>query len=113
MGERARPLDLAKEQIGAFEPERPADGAGPTRNTTLTVLVTNLKLGPHYLRQLGRQVHTSMERAIQPFQTLRDGDVLFALTTNEVEIPNADGFLLATAASELAWDAVLASFARP
>jgi L-aminopeptidase/D-esterase-like protein len=113
-GERAHPLALAQQSMRAFAEQHPTQddqpAAGPTENTTLTVLVTNLKLGPHYLRQFGRQVHTSMARAIQPFQTQRDGDVLFALSTNEVEIPNADGFLLAIAASELAWDAVLASY---
>jgi L-aminopeptidase/D-esterase-like protein len=116
-GERAHPLILAGEQLRAFEQQDATtdaqlDADGPTCNTTLTVVVTNLQLGPHHLRQFGRQVHTSMARGIQPFQTVRDGDVLFAVSTGDIEIPNADGFLLATAASELAWDAVLSSFAR-
>ncbi|TXG82530.1 MAG: hypothetical protein E6R14_06625 [Thermomicrobiales bacterium] len=48
-----------------------------------------------------------MSRAIQPFHMMVDGDVLFAVNTNAVE-----GVLhemaLATIASEVAWDAVLA-----
>lgn len=114
-GERVHPLGLVQDRWQALE-QRPAataaqaDGATPTRNTTLTVVVTNLKLGPHHQRQFGRQVHTSMARAIQPFQTTNDGDVLFAVSTNELEIPNADGFYLAMAASELAWDAVLCCY---
>jgi 6-aminohexanoate-oligomer endohydrolase len=80
----------------------------PTGNTTLTVLATNVKLGTHWLTQLGRQVHSSMARAIQPFHTVYDGDVLFTVTTNEVK---SDLHLtsLGLIASEIAWDAVLSS----
>jgi L-aminopeptidase/D-esterase-like protein len=40
-------------------------------NTTVTLLATNAALDPRELRQLGRQVHDSMARAIQPFHTPR------------------------------------------
>lgn len=78
-------------------------------NTTLTVVATNQKLDRWLLRQLGRQVHTSMARAIHPFHALTDGDVLFAATTNEVENEALDSVALGVVASELAWDAVLAA----
>jgi L-aminopeptidase/D-esterase-like protein len=78
-------------------------------NTTLTVVATNQKLDRWLLRQLGRQVHTSMARAIHPFHALTDGDVLFAATTNEVENDALDSLTLGVVASELAWDAVLAA----
>ncbi len=81
----------------------------PPGNTTLTVLVTNQKLEPWPLLQIARLVHSSMARAIQPFHGLTDGDVLFAATTNEVEDTALDPMVLGTLASELAWDAVLAS----
>ena len=51
-----------------------------------------------------------MARAIQPFHTMRDGDVLFTATTGEVEnrrLKSAADFGVVT--SELAWDAVLNS----
>lgn len=35
-----------------------------------TILITNQKLTQQELTQLGRQVHASMARAIQPFHTL-------------------------------------------
>jgi L-aminopeptidase/D-esterase-like protein len=76
-------------------------------NTTLTVIATNQKLDRWLLRQLGRQVHTSMARAIHPFHVLTDGDVLFAATTNEVDNEALDSLTLGVIASELAWDAVL------
>jgi 6-aminohexanoate-oligomer endohydrolase len=81
----------------------------PPGNTTLSVVVTNQKLDPRLLRTLGRQVHASMARAIQPFHTLVDGDVLYAVSTNEVDDPALESIGLGVVASELAWDAVLAS----
>jgi L-aminopeptidase/D-esterase-like protein len=77
------------------------------RHTTLTLLVTNQKLVPRSLRQLGKQVHTSMARVIQPFHTIYDGDVFFTVTTGEVEDPELSEIALGVLASELAWDAVL------
>ena len=50
-----------------------------------------------------------MGRTIQPFSTQHDGDVLYAVTTNEIDNPNLSPLNLAMAASELAWDAVLNS----
>jgi L-aminopeptidase/D-esterase-like protein len=81
---------------------------GPSANTTLSVLVINQKLpDPGALGRIARQVHASMSRAIQPFHLMVDGDVLFAVNTNAVDGPLHE-MLLATIASDLAWDAVLA-----
>jgi 6-aminohexanoate-oligomer endohydrolase len=82
----------------------------PPGNTTLTLVATNQRLGRKELQTLGRQVHASMARAIQPFHTLVDGDVAYATTTNEVENPQLDSMRLGVVASELAWDAVLGCF---
>src|SRR5205823_13322870 len=76
-------------------------------NTTLTLVATNQRTDREVLRQLGRQVHASMARAIHPFHALTDGDVLFAATTNEVDNEALDSVTLGVLASELAWDAVL------
>jgi 6-aminohexanoate-oligomer endohydrolase len=76
-------------------------------NTTLTLVVTNQQLTRRELRQLGVQVHASMGRAIQPFHALVDGDVLYTVSTNEVENPELTSMSLGVIASELAWDAVL------
>jgi L-aminopeptidase/D-esterase-like protein len=48
-----------------------------------------------------------MARAIQPFQTLYDGDTLYAVTTNEVENPHLNEMALGVIAAEVVWDAVL------
>ena len=83
----------------------------PSReNTTLTLVVTNRQLDAGPLHQLAKQVHSSMAQAIQPFHTQYDGDILYAVTTNEVTTKTLDEFDLGFIASELAWDAVLTSF---
>ena len=89
-------------RLAAGEPTRPVAG-----NTTLTVVVTNQRLDRRPLQQLGRQVHASMARAIHPFHALVDGDVLYAVTTGDVENETLDSVTLGVIASELAWDAVL------
>ncbi len=79
------------------------------RNTTISLVVVNQQLSPALLQRLAVQVHTSMARAIQPFATVFDGDVLYAVSTNELTrevMPPED---LGTLASEVMWDAVLSS----
>lgn len=85
------------------------DTSGATENTTITLVVTNQKLPFWALQRLATQVHTSMGRGIQPFATQFDGDVLYAVTTNEIDNPNLSPIDLSVAASELAWDAILNS----
>ena len=95
-----------EERLAAGLPVRPTPA-----NTTLTVVITNEVLDPRLLRTLARQVHASMARAIHPFHALVDGDVLYAVTTAEVENPALESIGLGVVASELAWDAVLAAAA--
>ena len=86
-----------------------SDVFAPTTNTTLTLVLTNQRMESAALQRLAVQVHTSMARAIQPFATAGDGDVLFAATTGEVDNSINTAFELGLVASELAWDAVLAA----
>jgi L-aminopeptidase/D-esterase-like protein len=104
-GSRHVLVEELERRLAAGEPARPIPG-----NTTLTVVVTNQRLDRRPLQQLGRQVHASLARAIHPFHALVDGDVLYAVTTGEVENDALDGVTLGVIASELAWDAVLCSF---
>ncbi|HKY95334.1 MAG TPA: P1 family peptidase [Kiloniellales bacterium] len=83
--------------------------APSARNTTISLVATNRKLTYAELQRLAIQVHASMARAIQPFATVNDGDVLFALSTDELEDPEIHPSDLGTLASEVMWDAVLAS----
>jgi 6-aminohexanoate-oligomer endohydrolase len=102
-GLRRALVPTVEERLAEGTPVRPPPG-----NTTLTVVVTDLALDSRQLRTLGRQVHASMARAIQPFHALEDGDVLFAVSTGSIESdPLLDTTALGVVASELAWDAVL------
>jgi 6-aminohexanoate-oligomer endohydrolase len=102
-GERVRVPDLR---------ETSGTATTPRGNTTLTVLVTNVKFArpDKELRQLARSVHASMNRAIQPFHMPTDGDVFFAATTNDLDDPSVKLTDLVQIGSECAWDAVLSSF---
>jgi 6-aminohexanoate-oligomer endohydrolase len=100
------------DKLKAFAPISGAvdrSGNGPTGNTTLTLVVTNQKMPFWALQRLATQVHGSMSRAIQPFATADDGDVLYAVTTDEVTNDSLSAMDLSVLASELAWDAVLSS----
>ncbi|MHB8645259.1 MAG: P1 family peptidase [Thermomicrobiales bacterium] len=105
-GRRHHLIADLERRLAAGERATPSDG-----NTTLTVVVVNQKLDMPSLRQVGRQVHSSMARAIQPFHTMNDGDVLFTVTTGEVENAALSVTAVGLLASELAWDAILTSFA--
>lgn len=78
----------------------------PIGNTTLTVVITDARLNDTALAQLGRQVHASMARVIDPFHTPLDGDILWTVTTGEGR-ENVEPVALATLTAEVAWDAVL------
>jgi L-aminopeptidase/D-esterase-like protein len=104
-GERIRIEDEFARQLSASR----ESSAGSPGNTTLTAVITNQRINSRDLQQLARQVHTSMARAIQPFHTINDGDVLFACTTYEVQNDALPVMALGVLASELAWDAVLTS----
>jgi L-aminopeptidase/D-esterase-like protein len=103
-GERRRVGEVVPMPGGDASPEPPPG------NTTLSVVVTNQAMGLRELRQLARQVHASMARAIDPFHTIHDGDVLYAVTTNQLAEAQLEYPELGYIASELAWDAVLRSF---
>lgn len=85
------------------------DEAASSKNTTVSMIVTNQKMDPADLKRLAAQVHTSMARGIQPFATQYDGDVLYAVSTGELEEPKFYSPDLGVLASEVMWDAILAS----
>ena len=78
--------------------------------TTLLLIVTNLKLDHRELRSLARQVNAAMGRVIQPLAAFDDGDVTYAVSTNEVSNSNIGVTALGVLASELAWDATISIF---
>lgn len=101
-GERRHPRAELEARIAAG-----LDTSQPFGNTTLTAVITDVALSPDHLRQFARQVHSSLARAIYPFHTLLDGDVLYAMTTGAVAQSGLSVAALGMIASDLAWDAVL------
>lgn len=97
------------DETGAYDPVA-GRARGVTQNTNLTLMVTDQRLDALQLRSVARQVHSSMARAIQPFNTRWDGDILFAVSTQRADDRSLDEVSLGVVASELAWDAVLACF---
>lgn len=118
-GGQSTPRNLTRidEVLGGLPYERDELGfvkskawTGPrtnTANTTISVVLTNRKLPYAALQRMGLQVHASMGRAIQPFATGWDGDVLFAVTTDEVDDTSVHPVEIGTLAGEVMWDALL------
>lgn len=82
------------------------------RNTTVSLVVVNQTLEPALLQRIAVQVHTSMARGLQPFATEYDGDVLYAISTGEVDDKTPGALTsvdLGVIAGEVMWDAILAS----
>ena len=105
--------DLQTGNAAAKRRRDPEFAAEPGGNTTLTLVATNQALTYRELQRLAMQTHTSMARAIHPFHTEHDGDLLLAVTTAEVRGASLAAGDLTAWASELAWDAVLESIEKP
>ena len=105
--ERVPSIERAIERLSGASASSPGNG-----NTTLTVVITNVALSNRQLRQLANQAHSSMARAIQPFHTENDGDVLFAVSTGDISNDRISAIDLGTVASELLWDAVIAAVSQ-
>ncbi len=112
------PAEFKTHDILAGTPEsgKPGwTGVAPTvekKNTTISLIVVNQKMEPWELQRLAIQVHTSMARGIQPFQTEFDGDVLYAVSTAEYTPADDKRITLldiGTITSEVMWDAILSA----
>ncbi len=53
----------------------------PGKNTTLSIVVTDLPLDRNQLQRMATMVHASMGESIRPFNSYHDGDILFAVST--------------------------------
>lgn len=58
----------------------------PLKNTTLAVVATNAKLGKTQAAKVAQMAHDGMARAIRPIHTMFDGDTIFALSTDELDV---------------------------
>jgi 6-aminohexanoate-oligomer endohydrolase len=102
-----RELPYARDEAGFVKSNAGTRTSINPANTTIGVVITNRKLPYAALQRVGIQVHASMGRAIQPFATGWDGDVLFAVTTDEVDDISVHPVEIGTLAGEVMWDALL------
>ena len=91
---------------------KPSTAKNLPKNTTLTIIITNQKFDQRSLEQIAKQIHSSMSRVIDPFHTLDDGDVLFMVTTDEIENNQLSPMAFGIIASDIVWDAVLNSYEK-
>lgn len=70
------------------------DEPNKRRNTTITVLVTNMQMDYFELQQICIQMHASMARTIQPFNTFQDGDVFYMCSTQTKRGTKVDGYTM-------------------
>jgi L-aminopeptidase/D-esterase-like protein len=103
--ETGRRLHLREVMAEHPEELQSAEGNGGG-NTTVSAVVINQRMSPRELSQLGRQVHSAMASVIQPFHTLNDGDILFALSTQEIDSAEWNPMALGQFCSDLARKAI-------
>lgn len=59
------------------------------QNTTIGVIATNVKLTKAQAQKVAGMAHDGLARCIRPIHTTLDGDTLFCLSTEEIELPAA------------------------
>lgn len=85
------------------------------KNTTIGVIATNVKLTKAQASKIAGMAHDGLARCIRPIHTTLDGDTLFCLSTEEIELPSAPvdvvGILAAKATEKAVLRAVKAAAA--
>jgi len=78
-------------------------------NTTLGVVVTNVKLNKVELKKIADMAHDGLARTVNPVHTMYDGDTIFVFSTNQVQADlNITGILTADAVSDSILNGVVA-----
>lgn len=79
-------LDKNKNFINIYEyMKKFAVNANAGQNTTLSLVATNAILTKEETNKVAQIAHDGMARAIKPVHTMYDGDVVFCLSTEEIE----------------------------
>lgn len=58
------------------------------QNTTIGIIATNVKLTKAQATKVAGMAHDGLARCIRPIHTTMDGDTLFCLSTEEIEMPS-------------------------
>ncbi|MGP8077948.1 MAG: P1 family peptidase [Thermoplasmata archaeon] len=103
---------------GISPPDRAWSRGARARGTTLTLVATDAPLDRPGLARVAAIVHTGLARAVVPYHTSTDGDVVFAATTGapgpaaEDRWPGTTADRIGTAAADRAVAAVLSAVRR-
>jgi len=81
------------------------------KNTTIIVVLTNLDLDVHDLKQMNQQLNVSVGESIRPFNTLSDGDIFYTCSTRKIkkELNHLQKIKLFNNFSKILKDAILNS----
>ncbi len=77
------------------------------KNTTIGVIATNVKLTKAQAKKVAGMAHDGLARCIRPIHTTMDGDTLFCLSTEELELPTAPVDVVGILAAKATEQAVL------
>lgn len=77
------------------------------KNTTIGVIATNVKLTKAQAAKVAGMAHDGLAKCISPVHTTMDGDTLFCLSTEEIELPTAPVDLVGIMAAKVTEEAVL------
>ncbi len=77
------------------------------QNTTIGVIATNVKLTKAQAAKVAGMAHDGLARCIRPIHTTMDGDTLFCLSTEEMELPAAPVDVVGILAAKAVEKAVL------
>ena len=77
------------------------------RNTTIGIIATNVKLTKAQAAKVAGMAHDGLARCIRPIHTTLDGDTLFCMSTEELELPTAPVDVVGILAAKVTEQAVL------
>jgi L-aminopeptidase/D-esterase-like protein len=76
----------ARELFSDLSHRLPTSG-GIGENTTIGIVVANVRLRQKEAAKVAEMAHDGLARAIRPAHTLADGDTIFAVATGELDLP--------------------------
>ena len=77
------------------------------QNTTIGIIATNVKLTKAQAKKVAGMAHDGLARCIRPIHTTMDGDTLFCLSTEEIELPAAPVDVVGILAAKVTEQAVI------
>ncbi len=104
-------LDLDDWGAAKANPATRAQPAAGRTNTTLACVATNVALTPAEAQRIAKMAMSGMSRAIRPVFAPFDGDVVFCLSTAQIDCPDQRPFVIARI-GELAASCLARAIAR-